>query len=378
MDTVANGQGLLSVLDEAALHDDALDVSLHHYLELKARKKGVPLRGTFELTPLCNLDCRMCYVHLKEAQLQATGKTILTGAQWKQLMKEAVDLGLMYALLTGGEAMLHPDFEELYLYLRSCGIRTSVNTNGLLLTDERIAFFKRYPPEVLRITLYGADDESYCKVTGHRVYARVSDAIRRAKEAGIRVAVSITPNRYMADNLTPLLDFCDALGAEWSVNSSLSDARPETGRNRNDYDLTLEEHIRIRRELLLRGGGSPTPCKAEDMPEAGGPETERLLGLRCSGGRSSFALTWDGLMHPCLRLPGTSADPLRSSLAEAWQEIFEAASRIPNPMECQGCAYQRVCEHCVASHLSGAPAGHCNPEICRRGKQLVLDGIVKI
>ena len=29
----------------------------------KADKLGIPLSGTFELTPRCNLDCKMCYIH---------------------------------------------------------------------------------------------------------------------------------------------------------------------------------------------------------------------------------------------------------------------------------------------------------------------------
>ena len=35
------------------------------FLEMKARERAIPVRATFELTPLCNLDCKMCYVHLQ-------------------------------------------------------------------------------------------------------------------------------------------------------------------------------------------------------------------------------------------------------------------------------------------------------------------------
>ena len=33
--------------------------TLFHFMDQKAREKGIPLNGQFELTPLCNLDCRM-------------------------------------------------------------------------------------------------------------------------------------------------------------------------------------------------------------------------------------------------------------------------------------------------------------------------------
>ena len=32
----------------------------------KARENDTPISGYFELTPLCNLDCKMCYVHLSD------------------------------------------------------------------------------------------------------------------------------------------------------------------------------------------------------------------------------------------------------------------------------------------------------------------------
>ena len=49
------------------------------YLDIKARLQGVPLHGMFELTPLCNFSCKMCYVHLTGEQLG--GKKVLSPEQ---------------------------------------------------------------------------------------------------------------------------------------------------------------------------------------------------------------------------------------------------------------------------------------------------------
>ena len=66
----------------------------------------IPISNLFELTPLCNLDCRMCYVHLTDPTVK---ERMLSGEQWIDLMRQAIDHGMMIALLTGGEAMTHPD-----------------------------------------------------------------------------------------------------------------------------------------------------------------------------------------------------------------------------------------------------------------------------
>ena len=34
------------------------------------RENDIPGVGLFELTPLCNLDCKMCYVHLQDSSLK--------------------------------------------------------------------------------------------------------------------------------------------------------------------------------------------------------------------------------------------------------------------------------------------------------------------
>lgn len=32
----------------------------------RADTQGIPLSGTFELTPRCNFNCKMCYIHRSE------------------------------------------------------------------------------------------------------------------------------------------------------------------------------------------------------------------------------------------------------------------------------------------------------------------------
>ena len=66
-----------------------------------------PYGGSFELTPLCNLDCKMCYVHLQDPSVR---QRMLSGEQWLSIIRQAIDAGMMKPMLTGGEAMTHPAF----------------------------------------------------------------------------------------------------------------------------------------------------------------------------------------------------------------------------------------------------------------------------
>ena len=159
--------------------------SLARYLDHKAREQGVPLTGQFELTPLCNFSCRMCYVHLGADQL--AGRELLPVGQWKLLMHQAWEAGMIHVTLSGGECLLYPGFEELYLFLHSLGCDITVLTNAYLLDEKRLEFFRRHRPALIQVTLYGWNDDVYERVTGVRGFTTVEQNVRRAIEAGFNV-----------------------------------------------------------------------------------------------------------------------------------------------------------------------------------------------
>ena len=62
-------------------------------IQEKTREADIPWSGSFELTPLCNLDCKMCYVHLQDPSVK---HQMLSGEQWK----ESGGQELLYTLST--------------------------------------------------------------------------------------------------------------------------------------------------------------------------------------------------------------------------------------------------------------------------------------
>ena len=71
-------------------------------LALRAAAMHVPLAGTFELIPACNMNCRMCYIRTAQAAMKSQG-SMLTAEEWIEIASEARDKGLLYLLLTSFE-----------------------------------------------------------------------------------------------------------------------------------------------------------------------------------------------------------------------------------------------------------------------------------
>ena len=362
---------LLKQLDEQGVTDHRRYETVRRFLNFKARDKGIPISGSFELTPLCNLDCKMCYVHLNREQM--AGAQLLTVEQWKHIMQQAIDGGMMYARLTGGECLTYPGFRELYSFLHSKGIETAILSNGLLRDADMVDFLVAHPPSAVQITLYGASEEGYERVTGKRAFQRVMENIRRLDEAQIPLSIAVTPNEFMADG-EDVIRLLHEENLNFSINAGLMQPREETGRRL--ADAALDAYVAmLKLRLALKGKQIEPDCDPESLPDPGSEQSHAERGVRCGAGRSGFAIDWQGRMRPCNTFPCEPVEVLALGFAEAWKQTHHTALNYPLPAECEGCAYKGVCKHCVAEHSAGAPAGHASPAICAWGQRMVSEGL---
>ena len=365
---------LLRQLDAQGITDYRRYRQVRQYLGFKAREKNLPISGAFELTPLCNLDCKMCYVHLQREQLR--GAELLTAAQWRSIMQQAYGAGMLYANLTGGECLTYPGFRELYLFLRERGVEVSILSNGLLMDAEMAEFLKQNPPAAIQITLYGASEEAYERVTGRRAFGRVMQNLRRLKEAELPLHVAVTPNAYMTDGIA-LVQLLHDEGLPFAVNAGLMQPRAETGRGLANADVGAYVDM-LRFAQQLRGAALEPECDLDALPEGGGAQSASERGVRCGAGRSGFSVDWRGGMKPCNTFPCAGVDVLALGFDEAWRRTNATARNYPRPAECAGCYYESVCKHCVSEHAAGAAAGHASPAICAWGKRMVAEGLLKL
>ncbi len=332
-------------------------------IQERTREADVPYNGSFELTPLCNLDCKMCYVHLQDPSVR---HRMLSGEQWLTLIQQAIDEGMMNALLTGGEAMTHPAFWDIYMYLINHGIITYVKTNGLLLNEEAIKRFQQYRPYRIDISLYGCDSESYVAVTGVDAYEQVVKHIRLAIDAELPIQLMVTPSSYMLPWTERVMELARSFYVSVMVNDVLIDPHENTSRKKADFDIPIDEELRIhkkRKELFSSGystGDHEFFKKRRNRPIL--PDK----GLYCSAGCSGFAINWDGVMVPCLSFPRdvVCAHPLRDGFRQAWNKVNEAMKNYEVPKACHHCELNTKCHYCPIQHQKVAVKHQCDPDYC--------------
>ena len=64
---------------------------LTQYLFDRASRTLTPLSGTFELSPVCNLACKMCYVRKTPAEVAASPRPPVGLIQWLSIAEQARD-----------------------------------------------------------------------------------------------------------------------------------------------------------------------------------------------------------------------------------------------------------------------------------------------
>lgn len=349
------------------------------YLQLKqrliksAKKKKKPLLLQFELTARCNLDCKMCYVHTQNNSDLLHRE--LTTEQWKAIFDVAYENDMLYATLTGGECLLRKDFKELYLYLWNKHVYVTVMTNGTLISDDYIDFFKRYRPDMIQISLYGSNEDGYLSVTGHKGFEKTINAITALQNANIDVRVVTTPNKYMGNDFIDIIKLCNEKGFVLTdTNISLRPTRDDP--MKDDYYLTDDEIFELSKQRAeLKRHLDPLDFTPEPM---GARIEDAGKGLVCNAGNCYALVTWEGIMYPCIAVMDEGASILELGFVEAWNQTIINAANVVLPKECVGCAYDKTCPKCPAYRVNDLKSGHCNPSVCNLTRRLVAAGVKKL
>ncbi len=356
------------------------------YLFSKAAYQGVPLSGTFELTPCCNMACKMCYVRMTRAEQEAVAP-LKTAREWIELGRIAKEKGMLYLLLTGGEPFLRPDFREIFQSLHRMGLIISINSNATLIDEETVAWLRQTPPSRINITLYGASDETYARLCGNpKGYTQVTKAIRLLKEAGIAVKLNCSLTKYNASDAQAIFQYAKQEDLVVQATSYMFPPlrRDQSMVGRNDRFTPEQASYHAARLVRFMSGDAPflerleqglppIPNETEDCAD-----TAQGEGIRCRAGKCSFWVTWNGAFLPCGMMPLAGApNVFTEGFDRAWAYAHAYASAIRLPAKCASCQARDTCKACAAmvytetGSFSTVPEYRCAmtrayPDACRQ------------
>ena len=162
---------------------------------------------SLEINKLCNFRCTFCYTEKYKEDLPDIGRVL-------KLIEEGIEEGVASISMTGGEPLLQWDrVAEIAHFAKSRGLRTRLNTNGILLTptgrtDELLGMIDEF-----QISCNATSDEEFAQYAQVRVefrpFSSILENINYLLDRRSNVTIRFTLGADTARNLTAVfLLFC--------------------------------------------------------------------------------------------------------------------------------------------------------------------------
>jgi 12,18-didecarboxysiroheme deacetylase len=175
-----------------------------HLLQFSIYKRPVVV---WNITQRCNLKCIHCYAHAKARQQDNE----LTTDEGKALIDDLAGMGVPVLLFSGGEPLMRKDMPKLAQYAVEKGMRAVISTNGTLIDAKTAGILKDIGLSYVGISLDGSRDinDRFRGVDG--AFDQALEGIRNAKQAGIKVGLRFTINRFNAEEIPALFDLLEEM-----------------------------------------------------------------------------------------------------------------------------------------------------------------------
>lgn len=321
------------------------------------RDKNALFSFTLELTARCNNNCRHCYINLPEDDQQAKAEE-LSLEEIKCIVDQAVDLGAVWCLITGGEPLLRNDFEEIYLYLKRKGLLVTVFTNATLLTQRHIDLFKKYPPRDIEVTVYGITVETYAAVTRKpALFDAFKKGVHLLLDNSIRVNLKNVTMKANLSEFSQISTFCRKHSNETFRFDPFLHLRFDQDKRRNqeiqNQRLGPEEIAVLERSDEARHNALLKICERLTSIERRASTTSYLFS--CGTGKSDFVVGYNGFYRLCSSLwhPDCMYDlrvkTIREARAVLVPKVRSMQSADPDYLgKCAVCSLVNLCIWCPA------------------------------
>ncbi len=264
-----------------------------------------PLGATIEITLRCNLRCAHCYNFDREVPYPKTrAASELTPPEIVALIDALAEAGTLFLSFTGGEALLHPHLEDFVRHARERRFAVRVKTNGTLLTPPRVSRLQAAGVLGVDVSLYGARPETHDAFTADPgSFERTVAGVRSARDAGMKVRVSVSVMRTNAAEMGEMIDLIESLGVVANLDTHIT---PRYDGEQGPVGLRVDAETL---EQLYRG-----PLRQL----VGAPDCSPDRSVQCSCARSVVAIVSNGDVYPCIGAPLRAGNVREQTFAEIW------------------------------------------------------------
>ena len=300
---------------------------------------GIPVELHLDLTAACTERCVHCYLpdypvkHLPFALVE-------------KALREFRAMQGLAVHLTGGECMLHTEFERICRLCNELNFNFVILSNLTLCDENRIAFLAEVQPQFVNVSLYSTDEREHDAVTRlPGSWRRTMDAILGCEKAGVPVRLAAPLLKENQGAFRALAAF--AREHRMHLVPSI-DIVPQS-----DHDCSNLDHACSAAELREALTASPDIFDRGWSAAASMPPSDAKV---CDIGLSRLYLNSSGNYYPCDSMHGyVLGNAATDTVEEIWRgEKLETLRRLKNKdfPQCLACANRPFCKVCPAFNFN--------------------------
>ena len=319
---------------------------------LNSLPEEMRIKLTFELTYACSERCLHCFnegaarsdMH-EENRLHPD---MLTLADYKRMIDEAVELGISVITITGGDPFSYPDCWAILDYLHERNIAVNVFTNAQALnTSEKIRRIARMGLRQVSVSIYSTDSSVHDQITRRRgSWEQSMKVLRELATWPVPLNIKTPVFRLNSRSYYGVRKLAKELSAENEISSRLIPGA--------DGDVSIIEQLQTRPEamrLILTDPVVKSHAPADG--KADGYEFGSKKGFPC-GVNSAFIVTPSGQSSGCDNIPLSFGNLHHLSLKEAIQsperqKVLQADQKQAFP----ACGKHDYCRYCHVPCFAG-------------------------
>ena len=164
-----------------------------------------------ELTHRCPLQCPYCSnpLGLERAANE------LTTDEWRRVIAEAAEMGVLQIHFSGGEPTARRDLTELVKHATEVGLYSNLITAGVLLDAARLEALVGAGLEHVQLSFQDSEAASADRIGGYRGgHAKKLEVAKLVRAAGLPLTLNLVVHRQNLPHLEDLLDMAVALDAQ--------------------------------------------------------------------------------------------------------------------------------------------------------------------
>jgi len=302
-----------------------------------------------ELTDCCNLRCLHCGSSCGEK-----GNVLKTERVLELIASVPAHASNVHIVLTGGEPLLHPEFEKIAADLGESGLIWSLVTNATLIDDEFAQGLKRWGVASVSVSLDGDEQEHNRLRCSDTAYSRAVRGAECLRAQGISVQLTTVITKRTLPMLEAMYKNVQAMGARsWKIvnvepigraldNSELLLSRDEL--------FKLLDFIRLKRKAGHDRGTALhiTYGCSHFLPLMYEEEVRTSLFI-CGAGTMIAGIQCNGDIAACLdieRRPElVQGNVYRDDFWDVWENRFEIfrRDRTAESEKCSRCKLRQLC-----------------------------------